>query len=96
MALEALDRAGIQYRVAYTSRHYIGQLAAVLAGLAVAPLPSMVVTQDLKVVGEEAGLPPLGHYELELRRSPMAGGPLVEAIAEHIESNFRGYDAAAA
>jgi DNA-binding transcriptional LysR family regulator len=96
MALEALDRAGIQYRVAYTSRHYIGQLAPVLAGLAVAPFPSMVVTQDLKVVGEEAGLPALGHYEVELRRSPMAGGPLVDAIAEHIENNFRGYDAAAA
>jgi DNA-binding transcriptional LysR family regulator len=96
MALDSLDRAGIPYRVAYTSRHYVGQLAAVLAGLAIAPLPRMVVTPDLKIVGEEAGLPALGYYEIELRRSPAATGPLIEALVEHIESNFRGYDAAAA
>jgi DNA-binding transcriptional LysR family regulator len=96
MALDALDRASIEYRIAYTSRHYVGQLAAVLAGLAVAPLPRTVVTPDLKIIGEEAGLPTLGYYEVELRRSPAAGGPLVDALVEHVETNFRGYDAVAA
>lgn len=96
MALEALDRAGIEYRIAYTSRHYVGQLAAVLAGLAIAPLPRTVIGDDLKIVGEEAGLPLLGHYEIELRRSPVATGSLVDALVEHIETSFRGYDAAAA
>jgi DNA-binding transcriptional LysR family regulator len=95
MALESLDRAEIGHRVAYTSRHYVGQLAAVLAGLAVAPLPRTVVMSDLKAFGEESGLPPLGHYELELRRGPSASGPLVEALSEHIESSFRSYDKAA-
>src|SRR6185436_2640030 len=96
MAIDGLDRSGIDYRIAYTSRHYIGQLAAVLAGLAIAPLPRMVVTPELRDVGEEAGLPQLGHYEIELRRSAAASGPLIDALVEHVESNFQGYDAAAA
>jgi DNA-binding transcriptional LysR family regulator len=96
MALHALDEAAIDYRIAYTSRHYVGQLAAVMAGLAVAPLPRTVVSGDLKIVGEEAGLPQLGHYEIELRRSPGAKGPLIDVLVEHIETSFRGYEAAAA
>ena len=96
MALDALDRAGIAYRVAYSSRHYLGQLAPLLAGLALAPLPQSTVSGDLKVFGEEVGLPPIGQYGIELRRAPSATGPLFDALTDHIESNFRGYNAAAA
>jgi len=96
MAIDALDRAGIPHRTAYSSRHYLGQLAAMLAGLAIAPLPRSVVQGDLKVIGEEAGLPQIGYCELELRRSPTANGALFDALATHIENNFRGYDAAVA
>jgi DNA-binding transcriptional LysR family regulator len=95
-ALDALDRAGIAYRVAYSSRHYLGQLAAVMAGLALAPLPKSTVQGDLKEFGEEAGLPPIGHFEIELKRSGAATGALFDTLASHIETNFRGYQAAAA
>jgi DNA-binding transcriptional LysR family regulator len=95
-ALDALDRAGLPYRIAYTSRHYSGQLAAVMAGLALAPFPSSGIRGDLKAFGPEAGLPPLAHVELELHRSANATGPLFDAIATHIENNFRGHEAAAA
>jgi DNA-binding transcriptional LysR family regulator len=96
MAVKSLDRAGVEYRVAYTSRHYVGQLAAVLAGLAIAPLPRMVIPPDLKVVGDEAGLPALGFYEIELRRAPTAQGPLIDVLVEHIQNNFQDCDVAAA
>jgi DNA-binding transcriptional LysR family regulator len=95
-ALEALDEAGIAYRVAYTSRHYSGQLAAVMAGLAIAPFPRSTVKGDLKVLGEDVGLPPIGHFEIELRRGAGASGPLYDALASHVVNNFRGYDEAAA
>jgi DNA-binding transcriptional LysR family regulator len=95
-ALDALDRAGIAYRVAYSSRHYLGQLAAVMAGLALAPLPKSTVQGDLKEFGEEVGLPAIGHFEIELKRSAAATGPLFDTLASHIETNFRGYEAAAA
>jgi DNA-binding transcriptional LysR family regulator len=95
-ALDSLDRAGIAHRIAYTSKHYVGQLAAVMAGLAIAPFPKSSATGDLKILGEESGLPPIGRYEIELHRSPSAKGALFDALISHIESNFRGYDVAAA
>jgi DNA-binding transcriptional LysR family regulator len=95
-AIDALDRAGISYRIAYSSRHYLGQLAAVIGGVAIAPFPYSTVTGDLRVLGEDAGLPPIGHFEIELRRSTKATGPLFDALENHIVSNFRGYDVAAA
>lgn len=95
-AIDALDRAGIPYRVAYSSRHYLGQLAAVMAGLAIAPFPYSTVKGDLKILGEEHGLPPIGHFEIELKRSAKVVGPLFDALEEHIVNNFRGFDAAAA
>jgi DNA-binding transcriptional LysR family regulator len=95
-ALNALDRQAIPYRLTYTSKHFLGQLAAVMGGLAIAPLPLSSVKGDLKVVDEEANLPPIGHYEIELRRSPAATGPLFDALENHIVSNFRSYDVQAA
>lgn len=95
-ALDALDRAGIAHRVAYTSKHYLGQLTAVMAGLAIAPFPRSSVTGELAVFGAESGLPPIGRFEIELHRAQRAKGPLFDAIISHIENNFRGHDAAAA
>jgi DNA-binding transcriptional LysR family regulator len=95
-ALNALDRSGVPYRIAYTSKHYVGQLAAVMAGLAIAPFPRSSITGELKMLGEVSGLPPIGRYEVELHRSPAAKGSLFDALANHIENNFRGYDAKAA
>jgi DNA-binding transcriptional LysR family regulator len=95
-ATSALDRVGIPYRIAYTSKHYLGQLAAVMGGLAIAPFPLSSVKGDLKVIGEEAGLPAIGHFEIELRRSAQATGPLFDALENHIVNNFRAYDSKAA
>jgi DNA-binding transcriptional LysR family regulator len=95
-AIDALDRAGLPYRIAYSSRHYLGQLAPIMAGLAIAPLPKSIVHGDLKALGEETGLPPIGHFDIELRRASNAKGPLFDGLVTHIENNFRGYAAAAA
>jgi DNA-binding transcriptional LysR family regulator len=95
-ALAALDRAGIPYRLAYSSRHYLGQLAAMMAGLAIAPVPLSAVKGDLKIVDAEAGLPPIGHYEIEVRRAAGARGPLYDALESHVVSNFRAYEVRAA
>ena len=92
MALDSLDRAGVPYRIAYSSRHYLGQLAPLMAGLALAPLPRSTLSGDVKEFGDEVGLPAIGYFGIELRRSPTARGPLYDALADHIESNFRGYE----
>ncbi|MDW5377510.1 LysR substrate-binding domain-containing protein [Halomonas sp. HP20-15] len=87
MALGALDRAGIEYRVAYTSENCAGQEAALLADLAVAPLPPSLVRAPVRVVDAGVGLPPLGEYQVALVRganigsaSEVLGGHVVEAL----------------
>ena len=86
-ALEELDRRNVPYRVAYSSQHYVGQVAALLADLAIAPLPASVVTGDLGMI-DDSELPRLGFYEIDLKTSPRASGPAFEALESHIRQSF--------
>jgi len=90
-ALDTLDAMGLPYRVAYSSQHYVGQMAAVLADLAVAPLPASVVDGDLVAIDERI-LPSIGHYEIQMLRSARSGGAAVDALAGHIVASFEAED----
>lgn len=70
LTLEALERAGIAYRVAYQSDHYQAQIAAVKAGLAVASLPPSKLEAGLHVIGPEEGAPEIGQARTALRLGP--------------------------
>jgi DNA-binding transcriptional LysR family regulator len=94
LALERLDRAGVTYRIAYSSAHYVGQIAPVLAGLAVAPIPKSIIDGNLMAV-EDGSLPPLGFYEIQLLRAPRATGAAIDALAGHIEASFSAESQAA-
>ncbi len=87
MALTALDRAGIAYRVAYTSEHCAGQEAAMEADLAVAPLPQGMIRPPFCKVNAAIGLPTLGEYQILLDRHEGLG-PAAEALAGHITETF--------
>ena len=89
-ALEALGRAGRDYRIAYMSAHTAGQRAAILADLAIAPLPRSFIGEDIVALGPEAGLPPLSSYTLAMVIDPDAQ-PAVLAAAEHIRETFKVY-----
>jgi len=58
-ALAALDNAGKPYRICYTSPSVSGVLAAVVAGMAVAPVGLSAVPSEVLILGEEHGVPPL-------------------------------------
>lgn len=88
MALAALDRADIDYRVAYMSEHCAGQEAVLQADLAVAPFPASLIHEPLQEFDEEAGLPPLGEYQISLVRR-VGAGPAAEVMAGHIADSFR-------
>lgn len=88
MALAALDRADIDYRVAYMSEHCAGQEAALLADLAVAPFPASLVRRPLQELASDAGFPPLGEYQIALVRRDRAG-PASDIMAGHIKDAFR-------
>lgn len=89
-ALEALGRAGRDYRVAYMSAHTAGQRSAILADLAVAPLPKSFVAGDLVVLGAENGLPEIGSYNLVMVVAPDAAAPVL-AAADHIRATFEAF-----
>src|SRR5699024_4952411 len=88
MAMTALDRIGMDYRVVYMSEHCAGQEAALLADLAVAPFPASLVQAPLHILDEDAGLPPLGDYRIALVRRSGAG-PASEVMADYIAEAFR-------
>ncbi len=86
-AVEALGREGRNYRVAYMSAHTAGQRAAILADLAVAPLPRSFIGGDLMELGSKDGMPDIGTYSLAMVVAPDASAP-VRAVADHIRAAF--------
>lgn len=86
-ALEALGEQGRGYRIAYMSAHTAGQRAAILADLAIAPLPKSFIGGDLVELGVNDGLPPMGNYHIGMIVTPDASAP-VKAAADHIRATF--------
>src|SRR5690606_3735896 len=89
-ALEALCRDGVEYRVAYMSAHTAGQRAAILADLAIAPLPRSFIGNDIVPLGPEHGLPQLSNYNLAMIVAPDASAP-VRAAADHIRATMEAF-----
>ncbi len=69
-AVEALEEAGMRWRIAYTSTSLAGSQAAVRAGLGISVLPREMVPAFLTPIGAEAGLPPLYDTEIALIEAP--------------------------
>ncbi|MFE8071144.1 LysR substrate-binding domain-containing protein [Marinobacteraceae bacterium S3BR75-40.1] len=87
IATRAMDQAGLSYRIAYNSEHCQGQLAAVLADLAVAPMPVSRALPPLRQLGPQDGFPGLTNYSILLRRQPEIS-EAAQALAGHVEDSF--------
>lgn len=81
-AIEACDRADHPFRVALTSEHSAGQVAAVLADFAVAPLPETMLGSGLEEIGPDI-LPALPDYTVRLVARPNAEAA-VDAMVESV------------
>ncbi len=86
-SVAALSRAGIPHKVAYSSATAAGQLAAVAADLAVAPLPVSLESPSVIRLGPEAGLPDLGTYRIAFIWQDQANA-CVDALIDHVEASF--------
>jgi DNA-binding transcriptional LysR family regulator len=83
-AVEAMDRAGIPYRVTTTARNVLGAVAACRAGLGLGIFLRSLIPAGLVEIPVGAGLPELGEIDLVLltsRREPSASA---EALTEAI------------
>jgi DNA-binding transcriptional LysR family regulator len=85
--LEALEAAGRTYRVVFRSDAYEAITAAVLAGLAAAPLPLSRLTSGLKVLDADDGAPRLGHARAVIRLGPEPN-EATQALAERVREHF--------
>jgi len=86
-ALSSLEAADIDHRVAFMSAHISGQRAAILADLAVAPIPESCCVNDIIELTEQDGLPKLSAYGVGMLLQQKPSEP-AQAAAEHIRSSF--------
>jgi DNA-binding transcriptional LysR family regulator len=84
VGLQALDSAGLGYRITCTVRGINGVLAATRAGLGVAIFARSLVPADLVELPVTAGLPELGEIDLVLLTNPRAATEPVEALTAAI------------
>ena len=85
--LQALERDGRAYRIAFQSAHISGQRAAILADLAVAPVPVSALTHEIIEADRKYGLPSLCNYALGLLVRDNATAP-IQAAADHLRASF--------
>lgn len=92
-ALDALDNAGLAYRVAYTCENTAAQEAAMLADLAITPFPISLIRSPIRRL-EREGLPELAKYQISLVRN--SSNPQTDMLAEHIKNAFLDIKSSAA
>ncbi|MDB5525272.1 MAG: transcriptional regulator LysR family [Rhizobium sp.] len=85
MALEQLAQSHIDFRIAYFCGSHMGQVAAIRADIAVAPLALFLVQDDMVVLGERDGLPDLGTYDIGLAVREGAPKPVL-AVADYVRN----------
>lgn len=86
LAIEHLDRARVPWRITYTSPTMVGVRAAVRAGLGVTARSVEMLGSDLRMLGDEAGLPRLPDVSFRLYLGPKAPGPLARQLFESLEN----------
>jgi DNA-binding transcriptional LysR family regulator len=89
-ATNALDRAGIPWRIAFTSASLAGTWAAVKAGLGISVRTPLGLPSDLRALNAtDANLPALPKLGLALYRSETDASPAVERLAELIRQSLQ-------
>lgn len=83
-AMDALERTGTDYRIAYTSSNATAISSAVLSDLAIGFLPESALQPGMRVVSDDHGLPPLQDAQMALMRASHAYGGIYDALANHI------------
>ncbi|MCG6883504.1 MAG: LysR family transcriptional regulator [Silicimonas sp.] len=87
--LDGLNATGRKWRIAFQSAHISGQRAAILADLAVAPIPVSSLGGEIIEAPAKFGLPKLPKYALGLLMADDPN-PAVLAAADHLRASFAG------
>lgn len=85
-AIRSLEEAGRPWRITCTVKEVNGVLAAVRAGLGIAPYPQSIIPADLTQVAASLEMPQLGDIDFTLVSRPGAPRKPVEALTSAIMS----------
>ncbi|MBX2884811.1 MAG: LysR family transcriptional regulator [Granulosicoccus sp.] len=85
--LNSLEANQRNYRIAFMSAHISGQRAAILADLAVAPIPLSSCTDGIISLGDQHGMPELNDYAVGLILADNLSTP-AQAAADHLRESF--------
>jgi DNA-binding transcriptional LysR family regulator len=88
MATEALEKAGLKFRIAYSSPNSSTLNAAVMQGLAIAAMPEICLRPGMRVLGAAEGFPNIGVFDIGLIRKPGKLSSAVEALARHVQEGL--------
>jgi len=88
LACSALDSAGRDYQVLFTSWSATVVASAVLSGLAVSLLPECAVRPGMRILSAAEGFPALQPAQIGLMKRPGAPTALVNAICGHIAASL--------
>ncbi len=88
IVMNALEKSGRKYRVAYSSPNSNAVNAAVQSGLAVGAVPDLCVRPGMRVLTERDGFPALGAFDIGLIRKPGRQSSAVEALARHVTESL--------
>jgi hypothetical protein len=89
-----LDRAKINYRVAYSCDTSGGLKIAAVSGLAIAPLASSNIPAGCRALTEADGFPQIDSSNVVLRRNPRMKSAAIDGMAMMIRDAFRPISAA--
>ncbi len=88
LVVEALEKVGRKYRIAYSSPNSSTLNAAVMQGLAIAAMPEICLRPGMRVLTEADGFPKLGVFDIGLIRKPGKLSSAVEALARHVQEGL--------
>lgn len=91
MAIEHLNKAGIPWRIAYVASTLSAIRAAVRAGLGVTVRPIEMMSPELRVLGEQDGLPRLPDTQYVLYKNQHCDNDLAMAIFNAVEQGSDPY-----
>lgn len=84
LALDALNRSGRRWSVAYCSQSFAGGEIAVDSGHAVTVMLASMVPERWRTLGPDEGFPELPEAEVELCRRPAPDHPAAERLGAYI------------
>lgn len=91
MAIEQLQAAGISWRIAYTATTLAAVRAAVKAGLGITVRPVEMMSPELRVLGQNEGLPSLPDTQYVLCKHPQCENELAMAIFSAVQTGNDSY-----